>query len=97
MTNTMNDAYEEIYLEGLKEKSREQRLEWLEAKEEQAEAEVKSIELTIQRVRELEDSTKGEVARAEVKQFKNKLTAELSNAYEELGEIQESITFVTEN
>ena len=50
MTNTMNDAYEEIYLEGLKEKSREQRLEWLEAKEEQAEAEVKSIELTIQRV-----------------------------------------------
>ena len=90
----MEDAYAEIYLQEVQAKDKESRLEWLEQKEEEAEQEIKSIELTIQEVVKLEDSAKGEVARAELKQFRNKLTAELSNAYEELTEIQTSMEFV---
>ena len=94
MTDNIEDSYGEVYYQELQDKSREQRLEWLEVKEEEQQQEIKSIEITIQKLAEVEEVAKGDIAKAEVKQFKNKLTGELANAYEELTEIQQSIEYV---
>jgi len=97
MTNSIEDIYQEVYHQECRDKNREERLVWLETKETQAEEEVKSLTLTIQKVREVSDSTKGVMAREKLNQYLKDLNNELAIAYDELSEIQQGITFVTES